>query len=74
MRNNLKKLRGERSKASIAKSLGITPQHLGYIEDGSRNPSLTLMFEIAKLYDKKVDEIFFDSDVTKSHKLTKVGG
>ncbi|EEK8780734.1 helix-turn-helix domain-containing protein, partial [Listeria monocytogenes] len=55
-------------KASVARSLGITPQHLGYIEDGSRNPSLTLMFNIAKLYNRKVDEIFFDRIVTKSHK------
>lgn len=67
MSNNLKELRGERSKASEARSLGITPQHLGYIEDGSRNPSLTLMFNIAKLYNRKVDEIFFDRVVTKSH-------
>ncbi|EHS1527409.1 helix-turn-helix domain-containing protein [Listeria monocytogenes] len=68
MSNNLKELRGERSKASVARSLGITPQHLGYIEDGSRNPSLTLMFNIAKLYNRKVDEIFFDRNVTKSYK------
>ncbi|WP_371375280.1 helix-turn-helix transcriptional regulator [Sporomusa aerivorans] len=53
-------LRGQKSRASVAKDLRITPQGLGLIERGERIPRPILMKRIADYYGKTVDEIFFD--------------
>jgi len=53
-------LRGMRSRAVVAKELGITTQGLGMIERGDRIPRPDLMEKIANYYNKTVDELFFD--------------
>lgn len=53
-------LRGEKSRREIAAILEITPQMLGAIERGSRTPSLNLAKKIADLYNKPIDDIFFN--------------
>ncbi|MCQ6275789.1 helix-turn-helix transcriptional regulator [Bacillus sp. V3B] len=65
-RKTLIKLRGEKSRPSVAKELNITPQMLGAIERGDRTPSLPLAKRIADYYGTSVDEIFFSK---KGHKL-----
>jgi putative transcriptional regulator len=59
IRNKLIELRGNKSRPEVAKNLNITPQMLGAIERGDRNPSLKLAKRIADYYCVSVDEIFF---------------
>lgn len=65
-RNILIKLRGDKSRPTVAKELKITPQMLGAIERGDRTPSLPLAKRIADYYGKSIDEIFFNKKRNKS--------
>lgn len=61
MKNNLHVLRAERkmSQADVAELLGVSRQTVNTIENGKYYPSLPLAFSMAKLFDKKIEEIFF---------------
>ncbi len=61
MKNNLKTLRAERnwSQADLAEKLKVSRQTVNAIETGKYDPSLPLAFQIAKLFEKKIEEIFF---------------
>ena len=59
LRNNLIKLRGNKSRKQVAEKLNITPQMLGLIERSSRNPSLELAINMAKLYNISMDTLVF---------------
>lgn len=61
-RKKLIKCRGKLSRQTVAKSLDITPQMLGAIERGDRNPSLSLAKKIADYYKVSIDEIFFSQN------------
>jgi putative transcriptional regulator len=58
--NKLKGLRAERdwSQADLAEKLGVSRQTVNAIETGKYDPSLPLAFRIAKLFGKKIEEIF----------------
>ncbi|MFZ5856076.1 MAG: helix-turn-helix transcriptional regulator [Chloroflexota bacterium] len=60
MKNLLKDLRGERgwSQADLAEHLGVSRQTVNAIETEKYDPSLPLAFKIAKLFEKKIEEIF----------------
>jgi putative transcriptional regulator len=60
MKNTLKNLRTERdwSQADLAEKLGVSRQTVNAIETGKYDPSLPLAFKIAKLFGKKIEEIF----------------
>ena len=60
MNNLLKDLRAERdwSQAELAERLGVSRQTVNAIETGKYDPSLPLAFKIAKLFGKKIEEIF----------------
>jgi putative transcriptional regulator len=60
MKNLLKDLRAERdwSQADLAEKLGVSRQTVNAIETGKYDPSLPLAFKIAKLFGKKIEEIF----------------
>lgn len=61
MRNQvLIDLRGNKTRAEVARDLGITSQGLGLIERGERMPRPALMRKIAEYYNATVQEIFFD--------------
>jgi putative transcriptional regulator len=49
----------------IAQELGISRAHYTHIELGTRNPSLELAVEIARLLNKSLDEIFLPEEVSK---------
>lgn len=75
IRNRLIELRAEKSRIKVAEDLEITPQMLGAIERGDRNPSLNLAKKIADYYSVSVDEIFFtqvgnDSCLDGTHAAT----
>ncbi len=59
MRNKLIALRGDRKRKEIADTLSITPQMLGAIERGNRNPSLELAISLAKFYNITLDDLIF---------------
>lgn len=54
------KLRGERPKDEVAKSLGISTSAIQMYEKGERVPKDEIKIKIANYYQKTVQEIFFD--------------
>jgi putative transcriptional regulator len=60
MYNLLRVLRAERSwsQATLAEKLGVSRQTVNAIEVGKFDPSLPLAFNLARLFDKKIEEIF----------------
>ena len=60
MKNLLKDLRAEHewSQADLAEKLGVSRQTVNAIETCKYDPSLPLAFKIAKLFEKKIEEIF----------------
>ncbi|RJP46520.1 MAG: transcriptional regulator [Anaerolineaceae bacterium] len=60
MKNAIKELRAERdwSQADLAKQLGVSRQTVNAIETEKYDPSLPLAFKIAKLFEKRIEEIF----------------
>lgn len=60
MRYELIKARGDKSRQEVAKDLGITPQMVGYLERGDRNPSWDLAKTFSDYYNKSVEELFFN--------------
>ncbi|MFX0014438.1 MAG: helix-turn-helix transcriptional regulator [Promethearchaeota archaeon] len=60
IKNRLKELRKENSltQEELANKLNITRQTVIAIEKGKYNPSLTLAFKIARLFDCKIEDIF----------------
>ncbi|EHY0679271.1 helix-turn-helix domain-containing protein [Listeria monocytogenes] len=65
MRKKLVALRGQRSRQDVSKDLCVTPQMLGAIERGDRNPSLKLANKIANYYNVPIEDIFFNNKDTK---------
>jgi putative transcriptional regulator len=60
VKNTLKNLRAERdwSQADLAEQLGVSRQTVNAIETEKYDPSLPLAFKIAKLFGKRIEEIF----------------
>jgi putative transcriptional regulator len=60
MNNRLRVLRAELawSQADLAQKLEVSRQSVNAIETGKYDPSLPLAFKIAKLFGKKIEEIF----------------
>ena len=59
--NNLKKIRfGKRniSQEELAKALNVSRQTINAIENGRFNPSTMLALQIARFFNKAVEEIF----------------
>ena len=60
MNNTLRVLRAEKrwSQAEVADHLGVSRQTVNAIETGKYDPSLPLAFAIARLFEKKIEEVF----------------
>jgi putative transcriptional regulator len=60
VKNILKDLRANKnwSQAELAEHLGVSRQTVNAIETEKYDPSLPLAFKIAKLFEKKIEEIF----------------
>ena len=66
MKNRVKVLRAENdwSQARLAQELGVSRQTINAIETGKYDPGLPLAFNIARLFAKRIDEIFFPDSPT----------
>lgn len=60
MKNTLRVLRAERkwTQADLAERLDVSRQTVNAIETEKYDPSLPLAFQIAKLFGKRIEEIF----------------
>ena len=62
MKNRLKVLRAERdwTQAQLADALEVSRQTINAIETGKFDPSLTLAFKVARLFETPIEAIFDD--------------
>ncbi|CAN5618858.1 helix-turn-helix transcriptional regulator [soil metagenome] len=62
MKNHLRELRTERgwTQADLAIHMDVSRQTVNAIETGKFDPSLPIAFRIARLFDKRIEEIFVD--------------
>jgi putative transcriptional regulator len=60
VRNRLRVLRAERSwsQAELADRLGVSRQTVNAIENQRYDPSLPLAFDIARLFDLAIEQVF----------------
>ena len=60
MKTKLRLLRAERhwSQAELAGRLDVSRQTINQIERGKHDPSLSLAFRIARLFEKPIEDIF----------------
>ncbi|MFQ5887454.1 MAG: helix-turn-helix transcriptional regulator [Candidatus Hydrothermarchaeales archaeon] len=61
MKNNLKVQRAikDMTQEELSRRVGVTRQTINAIEKGKYNPSLDLTFKLARLFDMKIEELFF---------------
>ena len=64
-RTRLRVLRAERewSQAKLAAQVGVTRQTINCIEKGRFHPNLRLAFKIARVFGKRVAEVFIYEDI-----------
>ncbi len=60
LKTKIHELRKERNmqQAELAELVGVRRETIGNLENGKYNPSLKLAMDIAKIFDKTVEEIF----------------
>ena len=60
MTNSIPNLRAQRgwTQGDLARQLGVSRQTVNAIETGRYDPSLPLAFAIAKLFRRRIEEIF----------------
>jgi len=59
--NNIRGLRfahGEMTQADLARQVGVTRQTIIAIEQGRYSPSLEVAFQIARVFNQPLDEVF----------------
>lgn len=63
--NHLRRLRfdhGEMTQDALARAAGVTRQTVIALEAGRYAPSLELAFRLARVFGKRVDDVFFWRD------------
>ncbi len=65
MKSRLKALRAEHNltQADLAEKVEVSRQTIIAIEKGKFDPSLSLAFKLARLFEKSIEEIFDDTAV-----------
>ena len=61
LKTRIKELRAARDmdQATLAALVGVRRETIGRLEKGQYNPSLKLAMDIAEVFDRTVEEIFF---------------
>jgi putative transcriptional regulator len=64
VKNRLRELRGEQlwSQGDLASRLGVSRQTVNAIETGRYDPSLPLAFAIARVFGRRIEDIFTPND------------
>lgn len=64
MKNKIKELRLEAglTQQELAQKVGVRRETIVFLEMGKYNPSLKLAFQIAKVFDRKIEEIFYEEE------------
>ena len=65
MNNRIKELRAtlNLTQSDLAKMVNVRRETIVFLEKGKYNPSLKLAFDISKVFDAKIEEVFiFDSE------------
>jgi len=62
LKNTLRDLRAGRgwSQGDLADALGVSRQSVNALETGKYDPSLPLAFRIARLFDRRIEDVFDD--------------
>jgi putative transcriptional regulator len=62
VKNKIRELRGAKgwSQADLAEKLDVSRQSVNAVETGKFDPSLPLAFRIARLFGKKIEDVFDD--------------
>ena len=70
MKNRLKVLRAERdwTQAQLANALDVSRQTINAIETEKFDPSLPLAFRAARLFELRIEEIFYDPTASENGK------
>ena len=60
MKNRLEEIRKSRGirQDELARTLEVSRQTIGSLENGRYNPSIILAFKIARYFDMKIEDIF----------------
>ncbi len=60
MHNRIKELRARHgfTQDDLARSVGVRRETIVFLEKGKYNPSLKLAYDIARTFDKKIEEVF----------------
>lgn len=63
---NLRKCRTENKMTyqEVADAIGVSKEHYWFIENGKRGLSYEMAVKIAKVFNKKPDDIFLNSELT----------
>jgi putative transcriptional regulator len=64
LRNRLRELRAQKdwSQGELASRLNVSRQTINAIETGKYDPSLPLAFDIARLFGRKIEDLFFPDE------------
>ena len=67
MNNRLRELREAQgwSQGELAERLAVSRQTINAIETGKYDPSLPLAFRIARLFGKRIEQVFIDDDAAR---------
>mgnify|MGYP002514174137 CR=1 FL=1 len=66
MNNRIEEIRKEKgiNQDELAKTLGVSRQTISSLERGRYNPSITLAYKIAKLFELNIEDVFiFDDEI-----------
>jgi putative transcriptional regulator len=60
MHNRIKELRARHglTQDDLARQVGVRRETIVFLEKGKYNPSLKLAYDIARSFDKKIEEVF----------------
>jgi putative transcriptional regulator len=60
MKNRIREMRArfELTQEDLARKVGVRRETIVFLEKGKYNPSLKLAYDIARLFDMKIEEIF----------------
>jgi putative transcriptional regulator len=64
MKNRIKELRARENltQLDLAKKVGVRRETIVFLEKNKYNPSLKLAYEIAKVFNKSIEEVFIFKD------------